>query len=388
MGRINKSEDVVFVTGNEAIARAVKIAKPDVIAAYPITPQTEIMEVLARYVDSGELSSDYIHVESEHSAMATCIGAASMGARTFTATSSQGLLHMSEMVHWASIARLPIVMANVNRALGPGWNIWADHKDALSLRDAGWIQFYVSSVQEAYDTTLIAFRVAEDRRVILPAMVNLEGFVLSHIMQPLRLIDENDYYGKYLPPVRIPHALNFEKPHTLGTMISPEHNYLMQYAHSRSMLAADDVIKEAEREFEKFFGRKYSALMEYRCEDADTLIIAMGTIAKEAEIACDNLRERGRKVGVLRIRQLRPFPKDFTEFMKKSDAEKLFIFDRDYSSGCGGILSQEIKSKLYDIGMIKDVKNIIAGLGGQDVSYEVIEKMVEEAKGGEVWWGV
>ena len=380
-------EEEVFVTGNEAVARAVKLAKPNVIAAYPITPQTEIVEVLARYVESGELKSEYIHVESEHSAMAACIGAASMGARVFTATSSHGFLYMCEMIFWASIARLPIVMANVNRALGPGWNIWADLKDAMSHRDAGWIQFYTASVQEAYDTTLMAFRIAEDRRVMLPTMVNLEGFVLSHVMQPLRLVDEAEY-DKFLPPVRIPHALNFERPHTLGTLISPEHNYLVQYDNNRCMRAADDVIAEVEREFERLSGRRYGAVMKYRCDDAETLVIAMGTLAKEAEVACDSLREKGEKIGVLRLRQLRPFPKAFLEEVKRLPAERFIIIDRAYSSGYGGILAEEVKAKLYDLGLKKEVKSIIAGLGGQDVPHEALEKMFMDKRGGEVWFGV
>jgi pyruvate ferredoxin oxidoreductase alpha subunit len=390
-------EDFVFVTGNEAVARAAKAARPDVIAAYPITPQTEVVEVLARFVESGELKAEYIHVESEHSALAACIGAASAGGRVFTATSSQGLLYMAEMVHWASIARLPIVMPNANRALAPGWNIWADHKDALSLRDAGWIQFFVSSVQEAYDTTLMAFRIAEDERVMLPVMVNLEAFVLSHIMQPLKLVNEEEYYGGYLPPINIPHALNFENVHTLGTLISPQHNYLMQHDLNRCMMASNGVIRESEDEFEQMFHRRYKSVMKYRCDDADTIIVAMGTLAKEAEAACDALREKGKAVGVMRIRQFRPFPEEVVE----TDASQYIILDRDNSPGCGGILAQEVKAKLYDAhDASKEVFNCIAGLGGQDVSYEMIEKMVmrcmsknkdvneKEKHEKVIWWGV
>ncbi|MHC1636100.1 MAG: transketolase C-terminal domain-containing protein, partial [Candidatus Methanospirareceae archaeon] len=328
-------------------------------------------------------------VESEHSALAACIGASSAGGRTFTATSSQGLLYMAEMVHWASISRLPIVMANVNRALGPGWNIWADFKDALSMRDAGWIQFFTSSVQEVYDTTLMAFRIAEDKRVMLPVMVNLEAFILSHVMQPLRLVDERKYYEEYLPPIHIPHALNSEKPHTLGTMISPKHNYLNQYDLNRCMMVADKVIRECEEEFERMFHRRYKSVMKYRCEDADVVIVAMGTLAKEAEVACDMLRERGKAVGVMRIRQFRPFPKEVVD----CPASRYVVIDRAYSPGCGGILAQEVKAKLYDAGLDKGFFSWIAGLGGQDISYEMIAKMVletERMKGGEKerWWGV
>ncbi|MHC1567952.1 MAG: transketolase C-terminal domain-containing protein [Candidatus Syntropharchaeia archaeon] len=371
----------VFVSGNEAAARAAKAARPEVIAAYPITPQTEIVETLARYVESGELDSAFVHVESEHSALAACIGASSMGVRTFTATSSHGLMYMCEMVHWAAIARLPIVMVNVNRALGPGWNIWADHTDALSLRDSGWIQFYTSTVQEVYDTVLMAFKIAENQRVMLPVMVNLEGFILSHVMQPLKLVDE-EKYREYLGEINIPHALNFEKPHTLGTVIPPDATYLMRYDMKKSISASDLIIKEVEEEFMELFGRRYSSIMEYRCEDADTVFIAMGTIAKEAEAACDYLRERGKRVGVVKIHQFRPFPWEITEI----EAEKFIIIDRDYSPGGGGILAQEIKSRLYDENVKKEIVNVIAGLGGKDVSHDMIAKMID--KKGESWWEI
>ncbi len=200
---------LTIATGNKAVAAAVKAAKPGVIAAYPITPQTEIVEQIAEYVAGGDLESRYIPVESEHSAMAACIGGASVGGvRTFTATSSHGLLYMHEMIHWAAGARLPIVMANVNRALGPGWNTWAEHTDAFSQRDTGWLQVFVGTVQEAYDATLMAFRIAEDERVLLPMMVNLDGFALSHITQSLDTVE----LGDFVPPYHLPHAIDTANP--------------------------------------------------------------------------------------------------------------------------------------------------------------------------------
>ncbi|MDY6965946.1 MAG: transketolase C-terminal domain-containing protein [Halobacteriota archaeon] len=375
------SEGYVYVTGNEAAARAVKIARPKVIAAYPITPQTEIVETLARYVEYKELDSRFIDVESEHSAISACIGAASMGARTFTATSSHGLLYMSEMIRWTANARLPIVMVNVNRALGPGWNIWADHNDSLSQRDTGWIQFYTSTVQEVYDTVLMAYCIAENRKVMLPVMINLDGFILSHIMQPLELVDE-DEYQKLLGPIKVPHALNFEKPHTLGNLVSSADNYLMQRDIKKSMLAAYDIIKDVEAEFEKLSGRSYSPIGRYMCDDADVVIIAMGTLAKESEAAASFLREDGRNVGVVKISQFRPFPREVVEL----SAERFVILDRDYSPGYGGILAQEIKSALYEAGIKKEITSIIAGLGGQEVTCEMIAGVIDER--GEKWLGV
>ncbi|MHC1565386.1 MAG: transketolase C-terminal domain-containing protein [Candidatus Syntropharchaeales archaeon] len=377
----------LFVTGCEAAARAVLVAKPSVIAAYPITPQTEIVEKLSRFIGEERHDCQYIAVESEHSALAACIGAASCGARTFTATSSHGLLYMAEMVHWAAIGRLPIVMVNANRALGSGWNIWVDHLDSLSMRDSGWLQFYTSTVQEVYDTILIAFRAAENEDVMLPAMVCLDGFLLTHINQPLHLIDEKRYQEEFLDEIRIPHALNFDAPHTLGTLVVPTDNYKIQHNRKVSMDLVKDVIKDAEAEFLRLFGREYHPVMEYRTDNAEVLIVAMGTLAKEAEDAIDMLRFRGVKAGLLQLRQFRPFPDEIVDIISGSKAEKVVIIDRDYSGGCGGIIAQEIKARLYDAGVMKEIVNVIAGLGGQDITAEDITKMVE-TEGGEFWWGI
>ena len=220
-----------IATGNKAVAEAVKQAKPSVVAVYPITPQTEIVETLADYVTSGQLASRYIPVESEHSAMAACIGASITGVRTFTATSSQGLLYMHEMTNWAAGARLPVVMATVNRAIGPGWNIWAEHTDALQERDTGWLQVYVATVQEAYDVTLMAFRIAEHNDVLLPVMVNLDGFSLSHNMQPLETVEPGDF----IPPIHLPHAIDPKNPTSYGGLTGPNDHFRFRWDIERSM---------------------------------------------------------------------------------------------------------------------------------------------------------
>ncbi|HXX55265.1 MAG TPA: transketolase C-terminal domain-containing protein [Methanoregula sp.] len=363
-----------IATGNKAVAEAVKQAAPEVIAAYPITPQTEIVEQIAEFVTSGELRSRYIPVESEHSAMAACIGASITGVRTFTATSSHGLLYMHEMTNWAAGARLPIVMANVNRALGPGWNIWAEHTDALQERDTGWLQVYVSTVQEAYDATLMAFRIAEHEDVLLPVMVNLDGFTLSHIMQPLDTVEPGDF----IPALRLPHAIDPENPAGYGGLTGPEQHFRFRWEIERSMRDSVKVIRDTEEDFARRFGRKYGFTEDYRCEGAEVVLVAMGTLGKEAEVAIDTLRSEGVKAGSVRVRWLRPFPA--LDFKGKD----VVVIDRDYSFGFGGILAHEIRAKC---GI--PVFSVIAGLGGQEVTYEDIADFVRKRRiGGEFWFGV
>jgi pyruvate ferredoxin oxidoreductase alpha subunit len=365
---------LTIATGNKAVAAAVKEARPEVVAAYPITPQTEIVEQIAEYVASGELDCRYIPVESEHSAMAACIGASATGVRTFTATSSHGLMYMHEMVNWAAGARLPIVMANVNRALGPGWNVWAEHTDSLQERDTGWLQVYVSTVQEAYDATIMAFRIAEHRDVLLPVMINLDGFVLSHSMQRLETL----HPGDFIPPVNLPHAIDTANPAGYGTLTGPDDYFRFRWDIERSMRRSVGVIAETEQEFADRFGRSFGPAQEYRCEDADVLVIAMGTLAKEAEVAIDRLRDEGIRAGSLRIRWLRPFPE------LDLDGRDLVVIDRDYSFGFGGILAQSLKSR-YRV----DPYSVIAGLGGQEVTFDDIASFVRERKPGEErWFGV
>lgn len=361
-------------TGNNAVAAAVREAKPAVVAAYPITPQTEIVEQIANFVTNGSMKASYIPVESEHSAMAACIGASITGVRTFTATSSHGLLYMHEMVNWAAGARLPIVMANVNRALGPGWNVWAEHTDSLQARDTGWLQVYVATVQEAYDATLMAFRIAEDRRVYLPVMVNLDGFTLSHITQQLEEVSAGDF----IPPLVLDHKIDTDHPGGYGCMTSSVDYVGIRYDIERSMRDSVEVIRETEAEFAKRFGRSYSWTDNYRCDDAEVLILSMGTLGKEAEVAIDILRNAGIKAGSMRVRWIRPFPE-----LDLGNRE-LVVIDRNYSFGFGGILAGSIRAKTG-----KECYNVIAGLGGQEVTYHDIAAFVRNRKiGTEEWFGV
>jgi pyruvate ferredoxin oxidoreductase alpha subunit len=363
-----------IATGNKAVAEAVKQVVPGVIAAYPITPQTEIVEQIAEFVTGGELKSRYIAVESEHSAMAACIGASITGTRTFTATSSHGLLYMHEMTNWAAGARLPIVMANVNRSLGPGWNIWAEHTDAMQERDTGWLQVYVSTVQEAYDATLMAFRIAEHNDVLLPVMVNLDGFLLSHIMQPLDTVDPGDF----IPPLSLPHAIDVENPAGYGGLTGPDQQFKFRWDIERSMRDSVKVIAETEKAFGKRFGRTYGFTEDYQCADAEIVIVAMGTLGKEMEVAVDMLRKEGIKAGSMRLRWFRPFP------VLDLKGKQVVVIDRDYSFGSGGILAEKILAQTRE-----DLFSVIAGIGGQEVTYEDIADFVRNRRmGTEFWFGV
>jgi len=278
------------------------------------------------------------------------------------------------MTNWAAGARLPIVMANVNRALGPGWNIWAEHTDALQERDTGWLQVYVSTVQEAYDATLMAFRIAEHEDVLLPVMVNLDGFTLSHIMQPLDTVEPGDF----IPALRLPHAIDPENPAGYGGLTGPEQHFRFRWEIERSMRDSVKVIRDTEEDFARRFGRKYGFTEDYRCEDAEVVLVAMGTLGKEAEVAIDTLRSEGVKAGSVRVRWLRPFPA--LDFKGKD----VVVIDRDYSFGFGGILAHEIRAKC---GI--PVFSVIAGLGGQEVTYEDIADFVRKRRiGGEFWFGV
>ncbi len=370
------SDKLVMSTGNKAMASAVKMAKPTVVAAYPITPQTEVIESIADYVESGAMDARYIPVESEHSAMTACIGASITGVRVFTATSSHGLLYMHEMLHWAAGARLPIVMGQVNRTLAPGWNIWAEHSDALSQRDTGWLQVYVSTVQEAYDATIMAFRIAEDNRVLLPVMINMDGFLLSHIMQPFEMTEPGDF----IPPISLPQKIDVNDPKGYGAMSPSDIHFTFRYDMEKAMRASRTVIAETEAEFAKRFGRSYAPVEEYRSDDADVVIVAMGTLGKEAEVAADLLRKEGIKAGVMRIRWLRPFP-----IAMKIEGKELVVIDRDYSFGFGGVVAGEIQAR-YPTAKIASV---IAGLGGQEVTYEDMVTLVKTRKvGTEFWFGI
>jgi 2-oxoisovalerate ferredoxin oxidoreductase alpha subunit len=368
----------VIDTANHIAGYAAKAARVKVIAAYPITPQTTVVEKIAEFVESGEMEAEYIRVESEHSAMAACIGAAAAGVRAFTATSAHGLALMHEALHWASGARLPIVMAVVNRAMGAPWSIWPDFSDSLSQRDTGWIQFYCADNQEVFDTIIQAYRLCEDERVFLPAMVCLEGFLLSHTYMPVKIHDQ-DEIDAFLPPYKSGWTLDLNNPVSHANLVSPEWYMEFRYMIQEAMENAKRLVPEIDKEYGRRFGFQYGGLVDkYQCEDADLIICTMGTMGAEAKVAVDNLRKEGFKVGVARIRVYRPFPVE--EIRKLAEqARMIATIDRHISFGMEGFLATEVKASLYHMEDKPLVAGFIAGLGGRDVTFKTIEGIAKKS---------
>ena len=365
--------EVILTTGNHAAAYAAKAAKVRVIAAYPITPQSPTVEELSEIVEKGELKAEFICVESEHTAMSALIGASATGVRTFTATSSHGLALMHEMLHWAAGARLPIVMYVANRALAPPWNIWCDQQDTIAQRDTGWMQFYAENNQEIFDSVLMAYRIAEDKEVLLPAMVCADGFTLSHMTLPVETPDQKDI-DDFLPPYEPPFKLDDpENPVTHGNPAMPnvpfsdwytEYRFLMEEA----MTKAKEKIKEVCEEYKRRFGKFHGDLVEkYRCDDADVVLVSMGSLAAQAKDVVDDMRDEGYSVGALKLRVFRPFPAE--EIQKLAKRVKAFaVIDRNMSFGHMGAALMEVKAALCDAKERPIVKGYVMGLGGRDVT--------------------
>jgi len=371
-------EQTIIDTANHLAGYAAKAARVKVVAAYPITPQTTVVEKIAEFVENGEMDAEYIRVESEHSAMAACISAAATGVRTFTATSSHGLALMHEALHWASGSRLPIVMTVVNRAMGAPWSIWPDFSDSLSQRDTGWIQFYCASNQEVFDTVLQAYKLCENEQVFLPAMVCLEGFILSHTYTPAK-IPSQEKIDSFLPPYKSGWSLDVDHPVSHANLVAPDWFMEFRYSIQEAMENAKRLIPEIDRDYGKRFGFEYGGLVEkYRCEDADLVLFTMGTMGSDAKIAVDKMRKEGLKVGSARIRVFRPFPME--EIRKLAGNTQMFAtIDRHISFGMEGFLATEIKSSLLGQKDTPKVAGFIAGLGGRDVSSETIEKIAKKS---------
>jgi len=368
-----------------AVADAVKMCNVDVVAAYPITPQTHIVEHLAELVANGELDAEYIPVESEHSAMSACLGSAATGARTFTATSSQGLALMNEVVYVAAPMRLPVIMAVANRALSAPLSIWGDHSDMMSVRDTGWIQIVTENGQQAMDNTIIAFRIGEDQRVLLPVMVHLDGFNLTHVIEPIVLPAQEDV-DKYLPKNRFPLPLNPDKPVAMGEFAPPFIFTETKWAQEMNLRNSKQVILQAWDEFNKAFGRKYLPVEKYHSDGAKVLIMTMGSAGETASVAIDELREEGMNIGQVRLRLWRPFPfEELREAVK--DADVLIVMDRAMSfGGPAGPVASEVKSALYNQAKKPKVVSYIISLGGRDTtvsSYkDIVKKGIEIAAKG------
>jgi len=360
-----------FMSGNHAIANAVRLCRTPLIAAYPITPQTPIYEKLSEWEASGVLKGIMMRTESEHSAMASCIAASLTGVRTFAATSSQGLALMHEMLHFASGCRTPVVMANVNRTLGGPWGFWADQTDSLSQRDTGWIQLYAENGQEALDSIIQAYRIAE--QVYLPAMVVIEAFLVSHFMETIDIPDQN-LVDRFLPPLDLPHRFNMDKPGFLVPVVTQE--LFREYRH-KSFLSMDtvkDIAIEVDRAFRRDFGRGYGIIETFMFDDADVIIVTAGSITSTTRVAIKSLRQDGYKVGLLKIRLFRPFPREAL-CDALSNKQKVGVIDRNISIGSGGIFCQELRGALSGMPSRPLIYSYITGIGGTDVDVETIRKI-------------
>lgn len=369
--------------GSHAVAHALKAAQPEVIAAYPITPQTHVVEELAQIVADCDLDAEYMNVESEHSAMSACVGAAAAGARTYTATASQGLALMFEVLFNASGLRLPIVMTNCNRAMGAPISIWNDQQDSVSTRDAGWIQFYAEDVQEAVDMTMQAYKVAEDERVKLPVMVNMDGFILTHTYEPVEIPEREDMEG-WLPDFDPDVKLDADDPVSFGEVGYPEDYTEFRYQQQLGMDASREVIKEVAQSYYQEFDRKdYGGLIQrYRTEDADTVLISMGSVIGTMKDAVDELRDEGEKVGLVKLRALRPFPEDeLYEALK--DADRVAVLEKDVSVGLGGAVHNELAGSMFNRDLDATLHGFIVGLGGRDITIDTVEKIYRRVDSGE-----
>ena len=369
----------MIVRGNEATAVGAKLSRPGVIPAYPITPSTLFPEKISEFVANGELDAQFVTVESEHSAMSACIGASATGVRTCTCTASQGLALMHEMLFIAAGMRLPIVMPVGNRALSAPINIWCDHQDSISELDTGWMQFYAENNQEAMDLVIIAFRIAEDKRVLLPAMVGLDAFVLTHTMEVVDVPDQKEV-DEFLPPYTTSASyLDPKKPATIGSFGTPEYYMEFKYAEEQAMNAAENVIDEAFAEFKHKFGREYKKINTYQTEDADIILVSMGSMSGTARATVRQLRDEGKKVGLAKMTVLRPFPTKEL-YASVGHAKVLAVVDRNISLGFGGRVFSEIAGKFVNRETRPLITNYILGLGGRDVTMKDYKDIVSDSE--------
>jgi pyruvate/2-oxoacid:ferredoxin oxidoreductase alpha subunit len=365
----------VLLTGNHAVAWGARLARPQVIPVYPITPQTPVLELLTEFHAAGELQAEFLTPESEHSVMAACIPASLAGARVFTATASQGLMFMHELLHYASGARAPIVMANVNRTIASPWAFWPDQTDSVAQRDTGWVQLYVESAQEALDSVLQAYRIAEG--VSLPVMINLDAFYVSHALEPV-LVPEQSLVDAYLPSYAPEHLLDPARGESWGNVVTQD----MYYRHRKSLGEAMDKVgaaaAQADREWRERTGRGWGILERYRCDGASAIVVTMGSMCGTAREAVDALREAGIAAGLVKVRLFRPLPAEALRAALAGAADAV-VLDRNYSPGAGGVLAQELKCALYGMPGAPRVHGLLAGVGGVNVPPERIAALVREA---------
>jgi pyruvate/2-oxoacid:ferredoxin oxidoreductase alpha subunit len=366
----------VLLTGNHAVAWAARLARPQVAPVYPITPQTPVLELLTEFQARGEFDAEILTVESEHSVMSACIPASLAGARVFTATASQGLLLMHELLHYAAGARAPIVMANVNRTVASPWAFWPDETDSVAQRDTGWVQLYVESAQEALDSVLQAFRIAE--QTLLPVLVNLDAFYVSHALEPVCLPSQAEvdtYLPRYAPARRLDPAA----PSSWGNVVSQDMFNRHRQALEQAMAGVPALLAEADREWARASGRGWGVVERYRCDGARCIVVAMGSMAGTARDAVDALRDAGEPAGLVKLRLLRPLPVAALR-AALAGAEDVIVLDRNHSPGLGGVLHQELRGALYGMPGAPRVHGLLAGVGGVNVSPERIASFVRDAR--------
>lgn len=369
---------IVAKTGNEAMAEAMRQIDPDVVAAYPITPATEIVMIFAQFVADGLVTTEYIPVESEHSAMSACVGASAAGARVMTGTSSQGLALMYEILPIASALRLPIIMCEVNRTISAPINIHCDHSDTMGARDFGWIQIFSENPQEAYDNVIQAVRIAENERVKLPIMVTTDGFIISHCMEKIEMVEDAEVRSFIGERKAGPNVLDVDRPVTIGAIDLQDYYFEHKYQVVEAMRRVPSVISEVAEEFSKKFGRKYGFIEKYQLDDADVAIVAMGSTCGTAKVVIDGLREKGVKAGMLKVRVFRPFPeKEIVEAL--ANLKAVAVLDRSEPlSNQGGPLFTEVRSALYNNDKKPKIINYIYGLGGRDMMKEDISAVFSD----------
>lgn len=367
------------IEGSMAVAEAVKVCRPHVISAYPITPQTHIVENLSQFVADGDLKSQFVNVESEFGAASVILGASATGARAYSTTTSQGLLLMAEVLFNIAGLRFPVVITCANRAVSAPINIWNDHQDAMTIRDSGWIMLFAEDNQEAADMHLQAFKIGEHPEIMLPVMVNMDGFILTHAFEPIEFMDQK-MADEFLPPFKPELYLTPKNPLTFGVLAEPDWYMETRYRLQKAIESSSDMIEEVADQFKKTFGRYQGGLVEkYRLDGAETVIVSMGSVVGTIKEVVDALRDKGKKVGVLKIRAFRPFPKEAIYDALKN-VKNVIVMEKAISLGATGILYDEIKAALYGRASQPKVSGFIAGLGGRDIPTESIVKVIEKGE--------
>ena len=371
-----------MIEGSRAVAEAVALCRPGVISAYPITPQTHIVEELSQIVADGDLDAEYVRVESEHSAASVCLGAVATGSRSYSATTSQGMLLMVEVLYNIAGMRLPLVITGVNRAISAPLNIWNDQQDTMAIRDTGWLQLYAEDNQEVLDMHIQAYKITEDDRVLLPVMVCMDGFILTHTYETVDMPTQ-EQVDAFLPSYDPLYKLDPADPYTLGAYAGPERYHEARYTIQQDCLGAKEIVKEVARDFQSAFGRWYGDVIDtYRAEDAETLFVAMGSVIGTLKDWVEAQRAEGEKVGVVKVRCFRPFPEE--ELVAAvSKAKRVIVLEKAVSMGSTGILAAELRAALYGKSTVP-VTGAVAGLGGRDITMETIDEIKQRADAGEL----